>query len=84
MLLYGKKTGANAVFATTNFDPHGLREAHVQFPIRELGIPKGEGLVVEEFLTGREFPASGNLFWVRLDPQSNPAEIFRLERGGRG
>jgi hypothetical protein len=40
--------------------------------------------VVEELLTGREIPVSGRWFWVRLDPQSNLAEIFRLKRGGVG
>jgi starch synthase (maltosyl-transferring) len=82
ILFYGKKTGDNAVFVAANLDPYGVHEAHVQFPIWEFGISEGEGYVVEELLTGREIPASGSWFWVRLDPQSNPAEIFRLKRGG--
>jgi starch synthase (maltosyl-transferring) len=84
ILFYGKKTGDNAVFVAANLDPYGVHEAHVQFPIWEFGIFEGEGYVVEELLTGREIPASGSWFWVRLDPQSNPAEIFRLKRGGVG
>jgi starch synthase (maltosyl-transferring) len=84
ILFYGKKTGDNAVFVAANLDPYGVHEAHVQFPIWEFGISEGEGYVVEELLTGREIPASGSWFWVRLDPQSNPAEIFRLKRGGVG
>ena len=84
ILFYGKQTGGNAVFVAANLDPYGVHEAHVQFPIWEFGIPEGEGYVVEELLTGREIPASGSWFWVRLDPQSNPAEIFRLKRGGVG
>jgi hypothetical protein len=27
-------------------------------------------------------PATGSWFWVRLDPESNPAEIFRLRKAG--
>jgi starch synthase (maltosyl-transferring) len=84
VLFYGKKTGGNAVFVAANLDPYGVHEAHVQFPIWEFGISEGEGYVVEELLTGREIPASGSWFWVRLDPQINPAEIFRLKRGGVG
>jgi starch synthase (maltosyl-transferring) len=84
ILFYGKKAGGNAVFVAANLDPYGVHEAHVQFPIWEFGISEGEGYVVEELLTGREIPASGSWFWVRLDPQSNPAEIFRLKRGGAG
>ena len=84
ILFYGKKTGNNAVFVVVNLDPHNTHETHVQFPLWELGISEGEGYVVEELLTEREIPASGSWFWVRLDPESNPAEIFRLRRGGGG
>jgi starch synthase (maltosyl-transferring) len=56
----------------------------VQFPLWELGIGENDGYVVEELLTGREIPTTGSWFWVKLDPQSNPAEIFRLRKGGVG
>jgi starch synthase (maltosyl-transferring) len=82
ILFYGKRSGENAVFAAVNLDPHNAHEVHVQFPLWELGIGEGEGYVVEELITGRELPATGSWFWVRLDPGSNPAEIFRLRKSG--
>ena len=82
VIFYSKKAGDNAVFVAVNLDPYGVHETHVQFPLWELGISEGDGYVVEELLTGREIPASGSWFWLRLDPQHNPAEIFRLRRGG--
>jgi starch synthase (maltosyl-transferring) len=82
ILFYGKRTGDNAVFVAVNLDPHNAHEVHVRFPLNELGIGEGEGYVVEELITGREMPATGSWFWVRLDPQSNPAEIFRLRKAG--
>jgi hypothetical protein len=56
----------------------------LQTLLREFGISEREGYVVEELMTGKEIPASGSWFWGRLDLQSNPAEIFRLKRGGVG
>ena len=63
-----------------NLDPHNAHEVHLQFPLWELGIGEGDGYVVEELVTQREMPTTGSWFWVRLDPQSNPVEIFRLRK----
>jgi len=82
ILFYGKKTGDNAVFVAVNLDPHNAHEVHVQFPLWELQIGQDEDYVVEELITPREMPATGSSFWVRLDPESNPAEIFRLRKAG--
>jgi starch synthase (maltosyl-transferring) len=84
ILFYGKKSGENAVFCAVNLDPHNAHDTHVQFPIWELGIGEGEEYVVEELLTKREIPATGSWLWVRLDPNVNPAEIFRLRKVGVG
>jgi starch synthase (maltosyl-transferring) len=80
VLFYGKRTDDNAVFVAVNLDPHAPQEAHVQFPLNEIGISEDEEYVVEELITRREIPARGSWFWVRLDPESNPAEIFRIRR----
>ena len=82
ILFYGKKSGESAVFCAVNLDPHAAHDAHVQFPLWKLGIGEHEDYVVEELITGREIPATGSWFWVRLDPASNPAEIFRLRKAG--
>jgi starch synthase (maltosyl-transferring) len=80
ILFYGKRTGDNAVFVAVNLDPHEAHDTHVQFPLWELGISEDEGYVVEELMTEREIPTTESWFWVRLDPRSNPAEIFRLRK----
>ncbi len=80
ILFYGKRSGENAVFVAVNLDPHNAHEAHLYFPLDQLGIGEDEGYVVEELITGREIPATGSWFWIRLDPGSNPAEIFRLKK----
>ena len=80
ILFYGKKTGNNAVFVAANLDPHGTHDTHVRFPLWELGIAEDEPYVVQELLSGRRMQAAGSHFWVRLAPEENPAEIFRLSR----
>ncbi len=80
ILFYGKKTGDNAVFVAANLDPHEAHDTHVRFPLWDLGIAEDEPYVVEELLSGRRIQATGSRFWVRLAPEENPAEIFRLSR----
>jgi starch synthase (maltosyl-transferring) len=80
ILFYGKRSGDNAVFVAVNLDPHNAHDTHVHFPLDDLGIGEDEGYVVEELISGRQIPATGGWFWIRLDPGSNPAEIFRLRR----
>ena len=82
VLFYGKQTDGNAVFVAVNLDPHAPQEAHVRFPLWELGLGEDEEYVVEELISRREIPASGSWFWVRLDPESNPAEVFRIGKRG--
>ncbi|MEW6635537.1 MAG: alpha-1,4-glucan--maltose-1-phosphate maltosyltransferase [Actinomycetota bacterium] len=83
ILFYGKKSGENAVFVAVNLDPHAPHDTHVQFPLWELGIGEDEDYVAEELISGRQIPARGSWFWVRLVPQVNPAEIFRIRRAGQ-
>jgi starch synthase (maltosyl-transferring) len=82
ILFYGKRSEDNTVFVAVNLDPDVAHDTHVQFPLWEFGIGETEGYVVEELITQREMPATGSWFWVRLDPESNPAEIFRLRKAG--
>jgi starch synthase (maltosyl-transferring) len=84
VIFYGKRTNTAAVFVAVNLDPYSVHETHVQFPLWELGMGESEGYVVEELLAGREITTTGSWFWVRLDPSSNPAELFRLRRGVLG
>jgi starch synthase (maltosyl-transferring) len=82
ILFYGKRSEEDNIFVAVNLDPDVAHDTHVQFPLWEFGIGETEGYVVEELITQREMPATGSWFWVRLDPESNPAEIFRLRKAG--
>ena len=82
VLFYGKTAGENAVFTAVNLDPHAPHDAHVHFPLWEIGIGEDETYVVEELISGRRLQAQGGWFWVRLMPWSNPVEIFRVKKAG--
>lgn len=80
VLFYGKQSEGNAVFCAVNLDPAWAHDTHVEFPIWEFGISEGEEYIVEEMISGREMRAWGAWFWVRLDPDENPAEMFRIRK----
>ncbi len=80
VLFYGKMLGDNAIFVVVNLDPHNIHETNVYFPLDALGIRDDEWYVVEELLTRTEYPSRGWGRYVRLDPNTNPAEIYRVRR----
>lgn len=80
VLFYGKMTldRSNMVFVAVNLDPFDAREAELRFPLDDMGVPPGETFEVEELLSGRRHLWRGARHTVRLDPQVNPAEIYRV------
>jgi len=82
IIFYGKTLGENAVFVAVNLDPHNLREGNVYFPLDLLGIADDEWYTVEELISGVDYPSMGWGRYVRLDPNVNPAEIYRVRKEG--
>lgn len=82
VIFYGKSTldGSNTVFIAVNLDPFDPHQAVVEIPLEELGIPEGRMYQVEELLTGRKHLWRGSRQKVRLDPEANPAVIYRISR----
>ncbi|HLO75979.1 MAG TPA: maltotransferase domain-containing protein, partial [Magnetospirillum sp.] len=80
VLFYGKSTfdRSNMVFVAVCLDPFDTHEARLTFPLAEMGVPEGETFEVEELLSGRRHLWRGAGQRVRLDPQVNPAMIFRV------
>lgn len=65
------------IFVAVNLDPFDSHEATLRFPLREMGVPPGETFEVEELMTGARHLWRGEDHRVRLDPEVNPAAIFR-------
>ncbi|MGB3681509.1 MAG: alpha-1,4-glucan--maltose-1-phosphate maltosyltransferase [Rubrobacteraceae bacterium] len=83
VLFYSKTSGDNTVLVVVNLDPFKIHDAHLDLPLDTLGIGEGEEYVVEELISGRELPGRrGRNFWVRLAPEENIAEIFRIRKAG--
>jgi starch synthase (maltosyl-transferring) len=80
VIFYSKITPdrTNMIFVAVNLDPFDVREATLRFPLREMGVPEGETFEIEELLTGARHLRRGPVHKVRLDPQTNPAEIYRI------
>ena len=71
---------ANAVIVVVNLDPHGIREADVELPLAELGLTAGRAFSLEEAFGRTVATCRGARQRFRLDPETNPALIFRLLR----
>src|SRR5207249_2007506 len=80
LLAYAKATAdrRNIVFAVVNLDPHGVHGGHVMLPLDEWGIDPGQEFSVEDAFTRRVLVWRGTRHHLVLDPQANPALLFRL------
>ena len=85
VLFYGKMTPDrdNMIFAAVNLDPHTPHETDVEFPLYDMGIPDGVDFLAEDLLGGSRQVWRGARQRLRLDPQTNPAAIFRITRKTR-
>ena len=82
VLFYGKMTedGSNRVFVAINLDPFAAHEATIELPLAAMGIAEVETFRAVELFTGEEHRWRGARQRLRLDPDVNPAAIFRVER----
>jgi starch synthase (maltosyl-transferring) len=80
ILAYAKATAdrSNIVIAIVNLDPHGVHGGEVTLPLAEWGLAEDQDFSVEEAFTGRVTAWRGNRQHLVLDPQINPAQLFRL------
>jgi len=78
VIFYGKRAGDNIVFAAVNLDPFAAHDPTLWFPTGALGIADDEPYDIEELLDRTKHVWRGSSHRWRLDPQTNPAAIFRL------
>jgi starch synthase (maltosyl-transferring) len=79
VIFYGKRTGANVLFIAVNLDPFAAHDPLLWFPTGDYGIADDEPYVLEELLGSTKHAWRGSPHRWRLDPQTNPAAVFRLE-----
>ena len=80
ILAYAKMSAdrGNIVIAVVNLDPHGVHGGEVTLPLHEWGIDPGQEFWLEEAFTGHVLSWRGERQHLVLDPQTNPALLFRV------
>jgi starch synthase (maltosyl-transferring) len=80
ILAYAKATAdcGNIVIAVVNLDPHAVHAGEIVLPLDEWGLTPDQEFSVEEAFTGRVLAWRGARQHVALDPEINPALLFRL------
>jgi starch synthase (maltosyl-transferring) len=66
------------VIVAVNLDPNAAHEGDIELPLAEFGLPADADFVLEEAFTGRVMTCRGGRQHLHLDPETNPALIFRL------
>jgi starch synthase (maltosyl-transferring) len=82
ILFYGKSLPAERqwLLVVVNLDPFRAQESSVQVPIHELGMRPDETYQLHDLITDKRYFWRGEKNYVRLDPESEVAHVFRLLR----
>jgi len=80
ILWYGKWDGDDAVFVAVNLDPFSARACLVDVPLDALGLAPDQGYGMHEQFSGTTWQWRGARGYVRLDPATDPAQIFIVRR----
>jgi starch synthase (maltosyl-transferring) len=82
LIAYAKCTDdlSNVIVVVVNLDPHHAQEGHVQVPLEALGIAPSDPYEVHDLLSDTGYLWQGASNYVRLNPATSPAHVFRLRR----
>jgi len=82
ILFYSKMTPArdNIVLVVVNLDPHQRQNCYVHVPIDQFGAMEGDAYQVHDLLSDARYIWHGRQNYVELDPEIQPAHIFRVRR----
>ncbi|HLW36743.1 MAG TPA: alpha-1,4-glucan--maltose-1-phosphate maltosyltransferase [Chthoniobacterales bacterium] len=82
IIFYGKMTAArdNIILVVVNLDPHSKQHSYVDVPIEEFGSMEGDVFQVHDLLSDSRYIWHGRRNYVELDPEVQPAHVFRVRR----
>ena len=82
VIFYGKMTAArdNIILVMVNLDPHRKQHSFVDVPIDQFGSIDGEVYQVHDLLSDARYIWRGHRNYVELDPEIQPAHVFRVRR----
>ena len=80
IIAFSKSTAdlTNIVVVVVNLDPHHIQSGWVELPSEELGLDPQQTFQMHDLLTDARYLWQGKRNYVQLDPDSVPAQIFRV------
>jgi starch synthase (maltosyl-transferring) len=82
ILFFGKMTAArdNIILVVVNLDPHHKQHSYVDVPIDQFGQMESDVYEVHDLLSDATYTWHGRRNYIELDPEIQPAHIFRVRR----
>ena len=86
ILFYGKMTPArdNIILIVVNLDPHRKQNSYIDVPIDQFGHMESDVYQVHDLLSDARYTWHGRQNYVELDPEIQPAHVFRVRRWAGG
>jgi starch synthase (maltosyl-transferring) len=80
IICFSKRTEdlQNVIVTAVNLDPHHSQSGWVELAMEELGLVSQQPFQMHELLTNARYLWHGARNYVQLNPQSAPAQIFRV------
>jgi len=82
ILCYGKTTLArdDIIVVVVNLDPFHKQTSFVYLPLDQFGLSEGEPYQVHDLMSDVRYIWYGHRNYVELDPELQPAHVFRVRR----
>jgi starch synthase (maltosyl-transferring) len=82
ILCYGKMTPArdNIILVVVNLDPRRSQNSYVHVPLEDLGAMDADTYQVHDLLSDARYIWRGSANYVELNPEVQPAHVFRVRR----
>jgi len=82
ILFYAKMTAArdNIILMVVNLDPHRKQSSYIDVPLDLFGSMEGDVYQVHDLVSDARYVWRGRQNYVELDPEIQPAHIFRVRR----
>jgi starch synthase (maltosyl-transferring) len=86
ILFYAKMTAArdNIILVVVNLDPHRKQNSYIDVPIDQFGSIDDDVYQVHDLISDARYMWHGRRNYVELDPEIQPAHIFRVRRWAGG
>ena len=86
ILFYAKMTAArdNIILVVVNLDPHRKQSSYIDVPIDQFGSTDDDVYQVHDLISDARYMWHGRRNYVELDPEIQPAHIFRVRRWAGG